>query len=226
MRNGCFCLVLVAALLAAPPAAPAASSGEREDGTVSGTITVHRTKVKTSGSKSYRDVVVYLELADGGEYPALADKPVLDQKGLVFLPHVMVVQKGMMVEFRNSDNDDHNVYFLNDETGEQLDLGTWEPGDSREHSFEATGTMITLCKLHLDMAAYLVVLETPYFTTAVIDGETQEASYTIENVPAGNYVLKAWHKKLKLRGGSHEVTVAGGEAVTLDIEISKAKYTK
>ena len=96
---------------------------------------------------------------------------------------------------------------------------------------------ITLCKLHLEMAAYVVVLENPFFTVAGIgsktkkasagvQGETQKVSYTIRNVPPGKYVLQTWHKKLKLKGGGQKVTVEKGKTTSADLTITKAKYAK
>jgi hypothetical protein len=42
-------------------------------------------------------------------------------------------------------------------------------------------------------------------------------------VPAGNYVLKAWHKKLRMKSGAVRVTVADGETATVDLVITRAK---
>ena len=61
---------------------------------------------------------------------------------------------------------------------------------------------------------------------AAINEETQSARYEISGVPPGYYVVKAWHKKLKMKGGSAEVGVAAGKTTTLDIDITRAKYAK
>jgi plastocyanin len=208
-------------------------------GTITGSISVVRTKVKTKGPKSYKDVVVYLEKVGVNDFPTSIKEVRMDQKGLVFIPHVIAIQKGTTVEFLNNDNDKHNVYFVNDKSGKTKDIGTWQPGESRDHTFEkhhevikkagangAPDTMIVLCKLHLEMAAYIVILENPFFTTASIDGTTQKAKYTIKNIPPGKYILKAWHKNLKLMGLQKEVVVEQGKETNIDLEITKAKYAK
>ena len=197
---------------------------ETGTGTVAGVIDVHKARVKTSGAKSFKDVVVFLEPTAPAVYPPPAEHAVMDQRGLVFIPHVMVVQQGTTVDFLNSDNDRHNVYFLYDKTGDTLDIGTWGSGESVSHTFKETGLVITLCQLHLEMAANILVLEYPFFSVAEIDGKTQRATYEIRGVPAGNYVLKAWHKKLKMKTGTARVTVAAGRTVTVDFAITKAKY--
>ncbi|MBW8015741.1 MAG: hypothetical protein FVQ82_06105 [Planctomycetes bacterium] len=212
-------------------------------GTITGSISIYKTKVKTKGSKSYKDVVVYLEKVGDNNFPVSIKKVRMDQKGLVFIPHVMSIQKGTNVEFLNTDNDRHNVYFVNDKSGKTKDLGTWKPGESRGHKFEkkhddhhkiikktgkngAPDTMIVLCKLHLEMAAYVVILDNPFFTMTSIDEKTQKAKYTIKNVPPGKYKLKIWHKKLKLKELEKEVVVEKGKKTKADLEITKSKYAK
>ncbi|MFC1813491.1 plastocyanin/azurin family copper-binding protein [Thermodesulfobacteriota bacterium] len=195
-------------------------------GTVSGTIRVWKTKVRSEGPKHGRTVVVFLEKVGQEASPPIENTVVMDQKGLVFIPHVLSIQKGTTVTFLNSDNDRHNVYFLYDKSGETLDIGTWGPGQSVSHRFEDSGVVITLCKLHLEMAAYIVVIENPYFCEALIAPGTYQASYSIENVPPGRYILRAWHKKLKMKGAPEEITVESGKPTTRDLVITKKKYAE
>jgi hypothetical protein len=150
----------------------------------------------------------------------------MDQRGLVFLPHVLPVQRGTTVTFLNNDNDQHNVYFLFDETGETLDIGTWGPGVSVDHRFDETGEVIVLCKLHLEMAAYILVVDGPWLTKAELDDSGSSADFTLEGVPPGDYELRAWHKKLKQKGGTTRITVPEGGTSGVQVVITKAKYAK
>jgi plastocyanin len=202
------------------------SQGCPECGAVTGNIRVWKTKVKTKGPKSDKEVVVFLKPVADKAFPPVKRSAVMDQLGLLFIPHILAIQKGTTVEFKNSDNDKHNVYFLFDKTGETLDIGTKPPGESAFHAFEDTGVVITLCKLHLEMAAYVVVLDNPHFTEAVIDGDKQKGPYRIEGVPPGDYILQTWHKKLKMKGKSARVTVESGKTTEFDIIITKRKYAK
>ncbi len=202
-------------------------------GTIKGTVSVYRTKVKTTGSKSEKDVVIYLQKVGNNDFPTPAKQTKMNQKGLAFIPHVLAIQKGTTVEFLNNDNDKHNVYLV-DETNKTDDLGTAPPRKSIIRRFDKpnkdkrgiAAENIALCKIHLEMAAYVVVLDNPFFTMASIDGKPQKAQYTIKNVPPGKYQLNIWHKKLKLRGGSKEIVVEQGKTTTVDMEITKAKYAK
>ena len=56
---------------------------------------------KVSGMKGHS--VVYVDVIAGKTFPAPKDHPVMDQKGLVFAPHIMVVLQGTTVDFLNSD---------------------------------------------------------------------------------------------------------------------------
>lgn len=150
----------------------------------------------------------------------------MDQLGLVFIPHVLAIQKGTTVTFLNNDNDLHNVYFLDDQTGETLDIGTWGPGVPVDHTFSEAGMVITLCKLHLEMAAYIVVLEDPWFTATTLDPESLSGTFTVDGVPPGEYELTAWHKKLRQKGGSVQLTVGETETNSAQIVMTPAKYAK
>lgn len=221
MRNfGTIICLLIILMLAAP-----AVNASDDCGSISGTISIFKTKVKTGGPKGSGDVIVFLESVGENEFPAPEEHARLDQKGLIFIPHVLAILKGTTVDFLNNDNDKHNVNMLAS-AGDAVNLGTWQPGEERSHTFDVAEKITLLCKLHLEMAAYIVVLDNPYFTTAKIDGETQQASFTIENIPPGTYTVNTWHKKLKLKGGGQTVIIGPGEEVKLDLSITKAKYAK
>ncbi len=221
MKNLVLRLVMIAAAWGLPAGNGPAQAAD--PGTVAGIVEVQKARVKTHGAKSFKNVVVYLEPTAPAVYPPPTAHAVMDQRGLVFIPHVMAVQQGTTVDFLNSDHDRHNVYFLYDETGDTLDIGTWGPGQAVSHTFKESGLVIALCQLHLEMAAHILVLESPFFTVAEIDAETQQATYEIRDVPAGGYVLKAWHKKLKMKTGAVRVTVVAGETTIVDIAITRAK---
>src|SRR6516162_6039043 len=55
--------------------------------------------------------VVYVDTIQGKTFPAATKNPVVDQKGLLFQPHITVVEVGTTVEFLNSDKVAHNVFW-------------------------------------------------------------------------------------------------------------------
>ena len=195
----------------------AAGSG----GSVEGTIKVKKTYVDCTGPKSDKDVVVYLVPAAGAKAEAPTAHAQMNQKGLNFIPHVLAVQKGTTVDFENEDSVNHNV--SSPSACCVFDLGQWGKGVSKSHVFDAEGDSVILCSLHPEMAAHVVVLNTPYFKQVELVTNNAEkkqyAKYSIKGIPAGKYTLKVWNKKLAAE--SQEITVTDGAATTADIDIHK-----
>ena len=148
--------------------------------------------------------VVYVEAPAGKTFPAPTQQPVMDQKGLMFQPHILAVQAGTTVEFLNSDSVAHNVFWTSVGGNKKLghNLGTWPKGEKRPFKFDSPGAVPLLCNVHPEMAGYVVVSPTPYFATTDKSGD-----YKIENVPDGSYSVTAWHEGAKSQ--TKPVSVSG-----------------
>ncbi|MBZ5654834.1 MAG: carboxypeptidase regulatory-like domain-containing protein [Acidobacteriia bacterium] len=160
--------------------------------------------------------VVYVDTIAGKTFPAPAEHPVINQKGLLFQPHINVVLVGTTVDFLNSDKVAHNVFWPSlMQGGKKLpgkNLGTWPTGEKRSFKFDQPGVAALLCNVHPEMAGYVVVVPTPYYATTDNSG-----NYKIENVPDGQYNVVAWHEGAK--NSSKAVTVAGDTKA--DLTVSK-----
>lgn len=157
--------------------------------------------------------VVYLDAA-GKTFPAPTASPVMDQKGLLFQPHVMVVQAGTTVQFLNSDSVQHNVFWpsVGGDKKQSHNLGTWPKGEKKSFKFDKAGVVPLLCNVHPEMGGYIVVSPSPYFA------ETDDAgNYTIENVPDGAYTATAWHEGAKTQ---NKAVTANG-STKADFTLSK-----
>jgi plastocyanin len=127
--------------------------------------------------------VVWLE-ASGA--PATASgKVILDQRNLAFMPHVLAVRVGTVVDFPNNDKVFHNVFSFRD--GKKFDLGMYPKGAVKPIRFDKPGLARLFCNIHPNMAAYVMAVDSPYF--AVSNGK---GTFTIEGVPPGTYVYHAW----------------------------------
>jgi plastocyanin len=148
--------------------------------------------------------VVYVDTISGKTFPAPTQHPVIDQKGLIFQPHVTAVQVGTTVDFLNSDSVAHNVFWTSVGGNKKLNhnLGTWPKGERKSFKFDTPGAVPILCNVHPEMSAYLVVVPTPYLATS-----DQAGNYKIENVPDGSYTVIAWHEGAKNQ--SKAVSVSG-----------------
>ncbi len=167
-------------------------------------VSVHAGTIhgKVSGAKG--ESVVYVDAIAGKTFPAPAQHQLMDQKGLMFVPHIIVVQVGTTVDFQNSDSVSHNVFWPSVGGDKKLghNLGTWPQGEKRSFKFDNPGVVPLFCNVHPDMAGYIVVSPTPYFAKTNKMGE-----FTIENVPDGAYTVTAWNEGTKPH--SSQVNVAG-----------------
>lgn len=140
------------------------------------------------------NVYVYIKT---GTPPSSArpDTPpvVLDQKGCRYIPHVIAVQQGGTVQFRNSDPSTHNIHTIPTQPGNQsLDISESPGSAPRIEHFDATELMIPVrCNNHPWMNAFINVAPNPYFAVTNSDG-----SFGIHGVPPGHYTLAAVHEKL------------------------------
>jgi plastocyanin len=150
--------------------------------------------------------VVYVDTIAGKAFPAPEQHPVMNQKGLMMVPHILVAQAGSTVDFVNSDKVAHNVFWPNVQSGGKKtpghNLGTWPQGERKSFKFEQAGVASILCNVHPEMSGYLVIVPTPYFAETDASGV-----YKIENVPDGSYTVTAWHEGAKT--SSKPVAVAG-----------------
>ncbi|MFN8176869.1 MAG: carboxypeptidase regulatory-like domain-containing protein [bacterium] len=158
--------------------------------------------VKAAGQKNSADAVVYIDAIEGKTFPAPEAHAKIDQKNLLFVPHVLPVVQGTTVDFTNSDAVLHNV-FSPEKCCEQFNLGTWPQGQSRSYTFKSVCRSTLLCKVHPEMEGFVVVVPTPYY--AVTD---KTGAYDIKDLPDGKYTVKVWHPKFKAEL-SQAVTVAG-----------------
>lgn len=171
-------------------------------------------KVTTDeGKEKYiANTVIYIEQADGDFIPPTKN-PIMNQKGLKFIPFVLPVVSGTTVDFLNSDNVLHNV-FSPDKCCDKFNLGTWPKNETRSYTYnEPDCESVVLCNVHPEMEGYVLVLQNSYFAVTDLDG-----NYEINNVPEGEYTLKVWNAKLK----SKPVTIK----VTSSVAIHDFKITR
>ncbi len=189
------CLLTALTTVAALPA---------EAGEISG-------KVAVAGARHSGDAVVYIDTIPGKTFEPPEEPATIDQKGMVFVPHVLPVLEGTTVDFLNSDPFLHNV-FTPDKCAEKFNLGSWPQGETRSYTFNEPCVAVLLCNVHPEMEAFVVAVPTPYF--AVTD---RSGAYTIPGVPDGTYTVKVWHPKVK-GALEREVAVAGPTAADFELK--------
>ncbi|MBT3878811.1 MAG: hypothetical protein HON76_04535 [Candidatus Scalindua sp.] len=177
-------------------------------GTITGNVKCKRTRYP-------ENMVVFIEEIGGNDYPAPVEHGIIDQFNLTFVPHVLAVQKGTIIDFPNSDLVRHNVFSPPDGC-KQLNLGTYDVGVVKQVIFDKSCNVTLLCNVHAEMSAYVVVLDNPYFVVTLRDGY-----FKIENVPPGEYTLQVWHEKFK--SITQEIRVETGKTTDVRFVLKKKK---
>ena len=161
---------------------------------------------------------VFVEISGGLEkytFDAPKEPAVIDQKGCVYVPHVLGIQKNQDIKILNSDSTIHNVKVneirpMNEaftEVGEKIKT-KW---------FKKTGGVTFQCEVHPWMRAYARIVDHPYFSVSGADGK-----FTIKNLPPGEYTISVWHEELpKLQApAAQKVVVKTGEDTAVNFEYS------
>ena len=185
-RAACIPAIVATLLWAAGPA--------RAQGGVSGQLSlIERQGADRSDPAS---AVVYLEARGRVEQSATPRgalrQTTIAMTGREFVPHVRTILAGGSVAFPNQDPFSHNV-FSNAEAG-PFDLGLYRRGVSMARTFARPGIYPVYCNIHSRMVSFVIAVPTPYVATVAPDGR-----FMIPDVPAGSYVLHAWHERA---GGS------------------------
>jgi plastocyanin len=169
-------------------------------------------KVELAGSRdpsvakhaNYSGVVVWLEPLNAAA-PLQPKRAEMIQKQKMFLPHVLAIPVGSTVNFPNYDPIFHNAF--SNYSGQLFDVGLYPPKTNRAVQFRREGIVRVFCNIHPSMSAVIVVLTTPYFAVSSRDG-----SFTIPNVPPGNYQLHVFHER-----ATQETLDALSRKVTVDV---------
>lgn len=133
-----------------------------------------------------RTAVVYLDTAPRQAFEVVpARRARMDQRREQFVPHVLAVTVGTVVDFPNNDLLFHNVMSL--APGNAFDLGRYPRGQSRSVRFDTPGIVPVICDIHTHMSAYVLVFSHPFFSVTDAQGR-----YTLANVPAGTHTVKVW----------------------------------
>jgi plastocyanin len=198
---------LVRAAAAVPPAAVPAAPGHE----IAGRIELLE-KGKPSGDRTLlpRNTVVYFEPSRKPPAP----KPVKAEMSTLkkeFQPRLLVVPIGSTVTFPNLDPILHNVFSI---TGKNaFDLGLAGKGPGKSATFRETGIVRVFCNVHHGMFAYVVVVDTPYWTQAGDDGR-----FRIAGVPPGPGKLTVWNERSA--PSTRELMLPAASPLQLGIEIT------
>ncbi|MGH9379945.1 MAG: carboxypeptidase regulatory-like domain-containing protein [Thermoanaerobaculia bacterium] len=164
------------------------------------------------GAGHLGNVFVYVKQGlEGEQFPVPQAQVEIDQQGCAYAPHVLGMMAGQTLLIKNSDPTLHNVH-ARPEANREFNQGQPFQGMTLEKVFDKAELSVPFkCDVHPWMSATLHVVENPYFAISAEDG-----TFTIDQLPPGDYMLEAVHENLGTREASVTVPPNGAAGVTFD----------
>ena len=132
----------------------------------------------------------------------------MDQRGEQFVPHLLAITVGTIVDFPNSDTTFHNVFSFARGNARSISAAIRRAATGGR-KFDTPGIVPVFCDIHSHMSAYILVFNHPFFAVTDDDGR-----YSITGVPPGTYTLVVWSEL----GHAENKTVSLGEGETVEAD--------
>jgi len=146
-------------------------------------------------------------------FPVPDTAVVLDQSGCRYVPRVIGIRAGQVLEILNSDDTLHNVHAM---PNQNVEFNEGQPvrGMRLTRTFTIPEVMVRFtCNVHNWMTAHVGVVDHPFFDVTSADG-----SFEIAGVPPGTYTVEVWHERLGRL--TQQVTVAPREQAAASFTFS------
>ena len=166
-------------------------------------------EVMTDSKGDLQNVVVFVSEGLGNRTFDPPKQPVVfEQKGCMYMPHVLAVWANQPLRVVNDDPTSHNIHPTPANNRE------WNkaepPGSSVDESFAREEVAIPVkCNVHPWMRGYIAVFKHPYFSVTGGNG-----SFNLRGLTPGTYTIKAWHEKL----GTSTQTITIGASETKEVD--------
>jgi plastocyanin len=169
--------------------------------------------VEDSHSRALPEAAVYLTDGPNNGVPRVKEAQV-DQKNRQFVPRISVVQIGTEVTFPNRDTIRHSVYSFSRPKTFQLKLFAGKTPDPI--LFDKLGIVDIGCNIHDEMAAWILVVDTPLFGKADNTGH-----FVFRHLKPGTYQLYAWYPGLHAASAPRTVIVDSSDSTgtTLHLDV-------
>ena len=156
-------------------------------GSYADTLTV---RVQDKSGQPFTGAVV--EIRGGVANTIAVNSPssgVMDQIDRQFVPHILVVDQGALVDFPNSDSIKHHVYSFSEAKRFQLKL--YKGKQPEPLLFDRPGVVALGCNIHDWMVGYIYVAESKTFARSDSEGVVSF------ELPPGQYQVVVWHPRFR-----------------------------
>lgn len=151
-----------------------------------------------------RNVFVYVkEGLEKYTFARPATPATMSNRKCVYVPRVVGARVNQPIEFANEDPTDHNIHGFT--SSGEFNFMVAGGGARRERKISSREVMVRVkCDIHPWMIGYVGVLPHPFFRVTGADG-----AFELKGVPAGTYVVEAWHEKYGTRTASVKLDAKG-----------------
>ena len=146
-------------------------------------------EVLGSNGRPLPGAAVFLESREAQAAARPAQGVEIEQASKQFQPMMTIVPVGTVVRFPNRDTVRHHVYSFS--PAKTFELKLYTGSEASPVTFDKAGIAVLGCNIHDQMAAWVVVVDTPYFGRSPAGGRL-----SLDNVPPGSYRLRVWHPDL------------------------------
>lgn len=184
------------------PEKPVEAPKPKPQATVTGTV--------SGGENGPGGAVVVLKPLNGKVDVRPAKGKVMLQKDKQFIPHVLAVPMGSNVSFKNIDPLFHNAFSLS--PTRKFDTDLYGKDEERSYVFDKPGVVEVLCNIHSSMLGYVVVVDSPWYSTVGASG-----TFSIKGVPPGTYEVELWHESMTNPVKSRVTVTDEGARLSLNV---------
>jgi plastocyanin len=172
-------------------------------------------RVTDAAGKPVSGAVVFLDSPQAHEQVRPLAGAEVAQVERRFAPAVSVVTLGTPVTFPNLDTVRHHIYSFSPIKRFEIKLYVGTP--TAPVVFDQPGIAVLGCNIHDQMAAWIVVVATPWFGRT--DDTGRWTASAAASAPPGRYALRAWHAGMPAGAAPVEqaltVEAAGARAVVI-----------
>ena len=149
--------------------------------------------LSSASGAAVEGAVIIAEPLKGGARPRAGQKAVMDQRNLMFVPEVLIVQTGTAVDFPNSDQVRHQVYSFSG--AKKFELALYAGRPQAPIIFDRAGLVTLGCNIHDNMLGYIWVTDSPWYGHSDASGRVQ-----LHELVPGEYTVRLWHALLNESG--------------------------